>query len=326
MNIFLYIIVLLLLLISSAFFSGTEAAITSLPNYRIKKILLLEKKLSRPLLYWMRYPQYLLTTILIGNTIVNIFVSAVATLVALLLFSAIIRRIVIEILSFVVITIVVLLFGEILPKIYSKNNPEKVTRSTIHLLYFISRALYPIVVPIVQIMNKVIPCLENNLSPLDLTEEELQDAFLDSVEKGVLEKGTYPIVTRVLRFDKLKVKEVMNKHIDMVDIEKSDFVDKIIDMGHTRTPVCQKDKIVGYVFLRDILFNLNITRQHLPIRELLVVQQETKLSEIFQKFQTGLSHIALVVDSSNRSKGIITLEDVLEEIVGEILDEYDSPS
>jgi CBS domain containing-hemolysin-like protein len=339
MDLVLDLSVLLVLFFFSAFFSGSETALTSLSRYRLKKIATMEKSLKKVLSKWLAYPQQILVIILIGNTVVNIFISALATLTVLRIFSNIFRREILEFATWILVTFLILLFGEILPKIYSRSNPEQVTLKTAKPLGILSRILFPFIKPVMLLVDKFVPNMA--FLPMgkitSLTIEEIRNIVLDSSSRGLLYKETGEMLEGVLKLGQMKVDDIMvpARKVDSVNIEQgsAEVINKLVEIGRSRIPVYKGDrtKIKGVVLLKDLLSKTNILSSDYNIAEFpsdivrpaYFIPPNKKVSELLYEFQRGVSNCAVVVDKSEKLKGFVTLEDILEEIVGEILDEYD---
>lgn len=330
-SILLLIIIALFML--SAFFSASETALTSLSKYRIKKLLVLQKKSSRIIMRWMSAPQYLLVTILVGNTITNISISVIATIIAIKLFSGLMARSITEFITWLLITFLIVFFGEIIPKMYSRNNPEKVVNRIIQPLGFISDLVMPLVKPFILVINRVVPGTGTSFLTTgrmtSLTVEELSNIIKDSGRKGIIHGDTTTMLEGILKLDKLKASSIMvpfNKidSIDVSDIKKNQdkVIARLIETGHSRIPVYSGDKsrIDGIILIKDIPTADSLEN---VIRPAYFVRADKKVSELLQEFQQGAYHCAVVTDARNKPKGFVTLEDILEEIIGEVLDQYD---
>ena len=331
----LLITLIFILFLLSAFFSGSEAAITSLSKYRIKKISNIRKSsLNTILTRWLQYPQYLLTTILFGNTIVNIAISSLCTIIAIRIITPYYNNYeIIEFCTWIFVTALILIFGEIIPKIAARTYPERSTLFVIRPLNFIANLLSPITKPILFFIDKMAdnPTFIPLSKLIYLSLEEVRNIISDSSKKGLLDKNTTLLLQQVLKLSKLEVKNVMipiNK-IDMVDIENpvETIIDKLIETGRSRIPVYRTDKtkLCGIVLIKDLL---NINCQFIEniddyVRPAYFVIENKKVSSLLSEFRDGLSHCAITIDSKGEITGFVSLEDILEEITGEIVDEYE---
>ncbi len=324
------IILTILFFLLSAFFSGSETALTSLSKYKIKKIVILKKSLHTTFSKWLQYPQDLLTTILVGNTMVNISTSALVTVIAVKIFASSNREAV-EFLTWIIVTFLILIFGEIIPKIYSRSNPERIVLSIIKPLVFINRFIYPVVRPIIWFVDKftkstaTVPA--SKMSSLSV--EEIRNVIIDSSHSGQIEQETTKMLEGALRLPKVEVSQIMQSSdkVDCVNIEEDieKVIDKLLETGRSRVPVYSGDrnKIVGIVMLKDLVSSSKIEFSPEIIRPVYYVCLDKKVNELLREFQRGTTHCAVVTDKDGNMKGFVTLEDIIEEIVGEIVDEYE---
>ncbi|OIO72806.1 MAG: hypothetical protein AUJ85_09250 [Elusimicrobia bacterium CG1_02_37_114] len=338
MILLLEITVLVFLFFLSAFFSASETALTSVSRSKIKKIVRIKKSFGEILARWLQYPQFLLTTILVGNTVTNIFISTLATVIALAIFSPpLVKREILEPLVWILTTSALLIFGEILPKIYSKSNPERITLSVIDPLTLISKILSPLIFPLLWLVDRFVP--KNDFVPVatvgimsSLTTEEMRNIVLDSSEKGGLEKETGSMLDGVLKLDKMKVSEIMIPldKIDSIDIDTpaDRIMDRLLETGRSRIPVYKENrkKIAGVILMKDIITQgregMNTFSENI-VRPPYIISEKEKVIDLLHKMQDGTTHCAFISDARGNLKGFLTLEDILEKIVGEISDEYD---
>ncbi|MEW6042132.1 MAG: hemolysin family protein [Elusimicrobiota bacterium] len=321
----------------SFFMSMSETAITSLSKYRIRKIVAIQKSLSELFLKWLNYPQHFLTTILVGNTVANLMMGMLATYLSVTLFEKStlkFNRSSIEFSSWIFITVSMIIFCELSPKILARSNPERISITVIRLLGIVSKILSPVTQPIIWFVNiitggtKYIPASRVS----SLTIEDLRLAVVETLKRGGIESETTDMLEGALKLAKIKVGDVMvhSSKVDTVDItlDKEEIIDRLIETGRSRVPVYSgdKNKIIGIVLLKDLISTKKETLVQFNediIRPIITVTPEKKVSDLLHEFQKGAAHCAVVVDSKDNFKGFITLEDILEEIVGEMLDEYD---
>ncbi|OGS21698.1 MAG: hypothetical protein A2252_11445 [Elusimicrobia bacterium RIFOXYA2_FULL_39_19] len=328
------LILLLILLFLSFFFSGAETALTSLSKYKIKKITAHQKPLQAIFEKWIQHPQDFLTTILVGNAITNILISSIATLIAIYLFSKILPREAIELLVWLGITCLILVFCEILPKIFSKNNPEKMSLIVIRPIGILNRIIYPIVSPFIWFVDLVlgvgtsVPVSKMN----SMTAEEVRNIVLDSENKGILGKETSEMLNGVLKLAKIKVSDIMVplEKMEAVNIDNplSKVIDELLETGRSRIPVYSGniDNIIGIVLLKDLISKdrkeiMEFSKE--IVRPANFITIDEKVPKLLSEFQKGKTHCAIVIDYEMKTKGFISLEDVIEEIVGEMIDEYE---
>ena len=317
----------LFLLLMSAFASGSEIAFFSLTpkdlseldsdNVKDKKILMLREDSERTL-----------ATILITNNFINV------TIIMLLnyFFSQIVDFEAAYWLHFLVVTVLLtfllLLFGEIIPKVYSRVSPLGFCRKVVNGILFFRQLFWPI--GTLLLGSGIIAERFVQRREYDISADELEQA-LDMTDKEEI-RDEKEMLEGIIRFSDEMVKEIMTSRQDIVDIDiKSSFkdvIDNIVENNYSRIPVYQGsiDNIRGILYIKDLLPHIgkaNSFRWQTLIRPAHFVPETKKIDDLLREFQTNKVHIAIVVDEFGGTSGIITLEDILEEIVGEISDEYD---
>lgn len=334
MLIFIGLVILTGLFVLSAFWSSAETALTSLSKYRIKKLIALNKSMAAPLRQWLREPYYLLTTILVGNTVTDLILSYLATYLVLLMFAAYIPREVIEVATWLTVTFLLLIFGEMTPKIFSRRNPEKVTLFILPLLSKVMEAAVIIISPITKLTGLLFPRLSlvpvGRLSYVSL--EEIRGLITEANTTGSLGTDTSRMLEGVLRLSELQVSQIMTPadNMEAVNLNQDEdrFLDLVVETGRSRVPVYNSslNSIAGFVHTKDLLWcwkgkNGAFSRE--IIRPPYFIPADKKIGELLREFQAGKTHMAFVRDAFGNLAGLVTLEDVLEAIMGEILDEYD---
>src|SRR3989339_108162 len=333
MFIFLSLTAIIILFALSAFWSVAETGMTSLSKYRIKKIIALNKSLSEDLKAWLKYPYNILTTVLVVDTITNFGISFLSMIVALRVFHFAPREAV-EIGTWLAVTLVAVIFGEIAPKIFGRFNPEKATIISLPVLSSLTRIISPLAWPFVMLVKLVFP--KKNIVPVSrltyVSMEEIKGLISEARTSGMLGKEAGQMLERVLRLSEISASQIMTpvEKLEAVNIEHEEekFLDMAVETGRSRVPVYRGslNKMVGFVYTKDLL---NSWRKHngvfssSMIRPAYFVPPDKKICDVLRDFQSGQTHMAFVADAFGDVKGIVTLEDVLEEIVGEILDEYD---
>lgn len=317
-----------LLLIASGFASGSEIAIFSLSPGDLDELAEEKTDGDKCIMDLRRDSERTLATILITNNLINVTIIMLCNY----FFGHIIDFGTAYWLQFVCITIiltfVLLLFGEILPKVYSGQNPLRFCRMAVGALLFCRRVFYPLATVLIRsgvLAGKVMQKESHTLSVDDLEQAlELTDTEDIKEEKNLLEG--------IVRFGDETAREIMTSRQDVVDIDfKSQFSDVlrcIIDNNYSRIPVYQDsiDNIRGILYIKDLLPHLGkpaTFRWQSLIRPPYFVPETKKIDDLLREFQENKVHIAVVVDEFGGTSGIVTLEDILEEIVGEINDEYD---
>jgi CBS domain containing-hemolysin-like protein len=327
-------IVIGICLIASAFFSASETAITSLGALKARHLLDQRGRAVRQLRLWLQHPSRVLTTILIFNNLFNILASTIAAQLAARYFAD--KAIGI---ATGVITLLVLVFGEIVPKSFARANSEKLSIIAMLIINVIYKVFYPIIWMFSELANAVIKWLgsDQSLQPA-ITQEELEFLIEVGEKAGVLEDMKKTMISGVFDFDETKVREIMTPRTDIVAVEKTDSIEDavklIIQTGHSRLPVYEEriDNIMGIVFAKDLLRHLadSSRSNQIPVslsqvmREPLFVPESKPLMEVFKELKRTKNHMAIIIDEYGGTAGIVTMEDILEEIVGDIQDEFDA--
>lgn len=322
----LYILVILLIALS-AFFSATETAFSSVNRIRLKNYAGEGNKRAAKTLKIAEDFDRALSAILIGNNIVNIASASIGTLIFSNLMGdgpAAVTA------STVVMTVVVLIFGEVLPKSMAKENAEQFSLSVTPVLSAIIFILTPFTAMLVGLKKVVTRWFRNDRKNPSVTEEELKYIIEEIEDEGVLEEQESELVQSALDFDEITVGEILTPRVDVVALNIDDSPEKILSVfqndNHSRLPVYEKsiDSIIGILNARTF-YNAYLKNQHLDIRTLIqdtvFVPPTKKISVLLKELQREKLQLAVVVDQYGGTIGIITVEDILEELVGEIWDE-----
>ena len=327
-------ILIVFLLIGSAFFSGTEIAYTSLSKLKVKKEG--EKQTPTEKLVSFIYNRYdfALSTVLVGNNLVNIAATSVATVLAVKLTKSLpISDTTASSVVTVVMTILILIIGEITPKMVARRISEP----------FAKMAAYPLLVlmvlffPIVLLTTAIVGLLSNIWKKKDnqevtITEEELENLLDTAEEEGVIDENETELLQSALEFTDLDAGDILTPRIDVVGFEINDSIDEILSVitetQFSRYPVYERtvDHIVGILYvkhlLRELTDNKDVSLQDLLL-EPVFIPKSMHLHEIMNEFRSHRTHMVVVADEYGGIEGIVTMEDVLEELVGEIWDEND---
>ncbi len=323
------ILIFTVLIFLSALFSSAETAFFSLTPAQVK-ILVRKKKFAYKIIDKLKKkPKRLLITILIGNNIVNLFTASYATIVAGRFFDSAALGI-----ATGITTILILVFGEIIPKSFAVAKNERIAQITAWPIY----VMYIIFVPIVFVLHKMSKGL-HKLFGIEgdnqkVTEEEIRVMAQIGLEHGEIDDAEHEMIENIFRFDDIMVKEVMMPFADIVALSATVPVEQIAyqvsQIGHSRYPVYEgdnDDKMIGYIHVNTIMKVLNSDERHKPIGEFVsevqYVQEDEKIEKVFQKMNKKYSHMFLVQNKKKELIGLVTLEDILEELVGEIIDETD---
>ncbi len=330
---------LLALLISfllSAFFSGSEVALFSLDRKKMQRSFSGSSLISRYLLRLLEYPRRLLVTILIGNTCINVFASIVAVSIALDIYSSYhVNKNLILTLQIIVLSILIIFFGELIPKVWAARNPFSFAKAVAIPLYWINSLLFPISEILTEIVRLTISRVKIDKSKSVISPDEITELVDIGHERGTLVHEEHGLIRSIVNFREVTAYEVMTPRVDIVSIQDdtgfNEMMKKINNSGYSRLPLYKRslDEIMGIIYAKDLLPYLRSDdlRKKLKLsaiaRKAIFVPSTKLISELFREFQEMKMHIAIVVDEYGGTAGLITLEDILEEIIGEIRDEYD---
>jgi putative hemolysin len=327
---------IVLLFIGSAFFSGSEVAIFSLDKKKLDQYYDKSGIIYKYIVALLDYPKRLLITILIGNTILNVvasFLSAFYALQFVHMHNIPISNDLTITIEIIVLTLTLLVFGEISPKVMSSKNPVLVSKLAAIPLYWISIVFYPIAQTINEIMKTVFSKLHIKSSSYILVSDEITHMVKFGHESGTLEDEEHDIIQGLVSSKTTRVREIMTHRVDInaiaIDQSFQDIVETVKRSGHSRLPVCNDDldEILGVLYAKDLL--IYISNESSPsrfnlkdiIRQPLIVPETKLINELMRDFQDKKSHLAIVVDEYGGTSGLVTLEDIIQEIVGDIRDE-----
>ena len=320
------LIIITILVLCYSFFSASETSFSSLNKIKIKALANAGNKRAEKTYELLENFSKLLTTILIGNTIVNVVSASLATV----FFTKLMGDNGVTV-SSIVMTLVIMVIGEIVPKNIAKFIPEKFAMASTPILSF----LVWIFKPLTFIFNYV----ENLIAKIygGKSDTYSTDEFITMVEEanedGDIEDHEADLITNALEFNDLDVGEILTPRIDVIaiDLEKDTIEEielKYRDSGFSRLPVYKDsiDNIIGVLIEKDFYYHLlyeKSTNIKEILKEVLYTSPQVKISSLLKQFQTSKTHMAVVVDEYGGTQGIITMEDILEELVGEIYDEHD---
>ncbi len=318
------LVVLLFLILCSAWFSGMEIALFSLSSAKVKSLSLSNKANANLLQKILKNKHRLLALLLLGNNLVNISSASLATLWAVQKFGSAGVGIATGIL-----TILLLLFGEMYPKAFFQLHAEKVALLFAPVIYFLQLLLWPILI----ILEKMLKFLTGGKTAEVISEREFRAFSRLAVEKGVIDFEEHEMIMNVLSFDNKTAKEIMSPFYKTTVLNKEAAIDQVAYFmakeGWSRYPLYNnnKDNIVGYVHVIDVLSALNSDHRDDSVEKymqnIIEVAPETKIDKIFAKMRQKKTHMAVVKRKDGQTLGILTLEDLIEELVGEIEDEKD---
>ncbi len=337
-NLWVDFVVLIVMLMLSAFFSGSETAITALDHLKLKALIKEEGGSRRVYTLVLNKRRNLITTLLIGNTLVNNF----ASILSANLFQVWLGGSQAVFVATLVITFLTLTFGEIVPKSLAINNAQAIFKAIVTPIYWLSRvfAALGLIWLFENITQWAIRFFQGNVVQRSesLTDLQLMIDILGG--KGHLDRDRRELLDKALMLDKLSARDVVKPRVAMRTISREatlqDLVDLCLETGYSRIPIQEesKDEIVGIVNLKRALQELGQLRQAgqtngsvmLAASETVYVPDTKRLSDLLKEMLQQRLHLAIVVDEYGGTVGLVTLEDILEELVGEIYDESDYPS
>jgi putative hemolysin len=316
------LILLFILLLFSAFFSSAETALFSISQTRARHMAK-ENIQSHQLIKRMKDdPHKLLTTILIGNNVVNVAASAIATALTINMFSNYAVG-----LTTGVMTLMILVFGEVIPKSFATRNNILIAKLTIFPIYWMSILFFPII-----LFLNFIPRITGRMSKTPSATEEELITFVEVVEEqGEIKEEEREMIHNVFELDDTNASEIMTPRADMFVVEVDSPLDlkTIAESGFTRIPVIEgdTDHVVGILNIKDIFMHQATSETPVDVRAIMrppyFVPENKKLDRMLHQFKSRKNHMAIIVDEHGGVSGLITLEDALEELVGEIRDETD---
>ena len=321
------IVLIVILIVCSAFFSATETALNSANKIRLKNMADNGSHAAQRTLNILAKYDKALTTILIGNNIVNIACSSIATILAINLVGEKYGSLV----STIATTVIVLIFGEVMPKSIAKDFAEPMAMIASGIISFLMVIFTPFSVFFI-LLKKGMSKIFHRKESVSMTEEELK-VMIDEIEdEGVLETQESNLVRSALEFDEITVDEIITPRVRITAVEAGENIDdvrkKFLQEEYSRMPVYERtlDNIIGIItekeFFKQYEKSSDFTIRSI-MQETIYLPQMQKLSEVFRTMQKQKCHMSVVLDQHGGTLGIVTMEDILEELVGEIWDESD---
>jgi putative hemolysin len=318
---------LLILLILSGFFSGAEIAIVSLTEAKVRSLVEKGSKTASIVQSLKNKPQRLLITILVGNNLVNIGGSVLATAWATEKFGDHILGIITGVLMFLI-----LIFGEIFPKTFAERFSRQFAFLMARPILYLQYALFPLVWILEKVMNFLLRRTGAKIEKM--TEDEIKAMVSLGEEAGAIEREERMLISNVLEFGDTRVSQVMTPRAKICSLSCnssiSQAVDLLIENGHSRIPIYKEDidNVIGILTIQELLRGKRnesekFTIMDLDLNQAIVVPETKYLHDLFKEFQWKHQHMAMVVNEHGSVTGLITMEDLLEEIMGEISDESD---
>jgi CBS domain containing-hemolysin-like protein len=317
----------------SGFFSSTETALTALSEARARQLMEQKPSLARYLNLWLERPNRVLTLVLIGNNVVNTFTAALATLLSQHFFSTAALSIAVGL-----TTLAILIAGEITPKTFAKHNAARLAPVAMRFMWLLY--MFPpikwMVIALTGVSKAIVQITGGELTRSGpfITEEDISFLLELGSQQGAIEPEESEIITNALEFGDTIAREVMipRREISALKIGTSldEVVREIDENGHTRLPIYGEDldDIRGFLHAKDLLQVLGHAkatsfRLEDHVRAAVFVPELERLSELLKRFRRSKTHLAVVVDEHGATAGIVSLEDLIEELVGEIQDEHD---
>ena len=327
---------LLFLFVLSAFFSGSEVALFSLDKKKLQNTFESDPLIRRYLQNLLDFPRRLLVTILLGNTVINVAASIIAVSLAIDYShnSGFPRNIALTI-EIICLTFCILIFGELIPKISAAKNPITFAKLITIPIYWLNVILFPVSEILTEAIRSLIGMLKLDKSKSAILSEEIAELANLGHERGTIVDKEHGLISSIVNFRSVAVHEVMTPRVDIVSVSAetnfNEMLDIIIKTGHSRIPLYHEDldEIIGVVFSKDLLpyiknvesrINFSLTK---IARKAMFIPRTKLISSLMHEFQEKKMHLAIVVDEYGGTAGLITLEDIIEEILGEIRDEYD---
>ncbi|MDD5495871.1 MAG: hemolysin family protein [Candidatus Omnitrophica bacterium] len=321
---------LILLLALAAITAASETSIISVSRIRLRKLARDGSRAARLIIKILEAPERFFGTILVANNVVNVMAASIMTAIMIYVLDDENKGV---LFATVIVTFLIIVF-EVAAKTFAARYPERLSLALARPVKFLIDIFAPVVRILDVITNAILNAIGGKATGKSylITEEEIRAMIKMGEEDDALQKEMYKMLSKVFDFNKTVVKNVMTPKKGMIAIDiNADFdniLEKVLESGYSRLPVYKDnpDNIVGVINMKDLLnmaANRNLVVLHDIIYSPTFVPDTKKVTELLKEFQKGHTHIAVVTDAQNRVVGIITLEDLLEEIVGEISDEYD---
>jgi len=327
MPIYAQLILLVIMLILSAFFAMSETALLSLSKFKVRHWVEKKKFGANYIKKLKDNPELLLSTILIGNNLVNVAAAAIATSIAIEVFEHNAIGI-----ATGAATFLILIFGDITPKSIGANNNETIAPVVAPIIWNLSIAIYPLIKVLEYFLKGINKLIGTKKLPIT-TEEELKTIVKASEEEGSIKEIEKKLIQRIFDFDNTTVSDVMTLKKSMILVSSNMQIKDVLQLPmakmYSRFPVYEKNKenIVGLLYLKDTLKFVKDGKFDITIKQImrkpLFVFANKKMDTMLRLFQNRKQHMAIVIDEKARIVGLVTIENILEEIVGEIIDESD---
>lgn len=324
------IISLIILLLLAAFTAASEISLIAANRIKLRKFSLEGSKMAKLVLKILETPERFLGTILVVNNVIDTLIAAIVTVI-------IVHSIGDENTGVLLATAVgafLIIIFETAAKTLAARHSERLALALALPVKFLIEFMSPVIKILEVVINFIVNLIGGRVTGKQalVTEEEIKALIRIGGEEGVLHKEKYKMLSNIFAFSETVVKSVMTPKKDVISIDINasfeDILEKVLETGYSRLPVYSNnpENIIGVINMKDLL-SLSCNRSLVVLQDIIypvtLVQDSKKVTELLKEFQKGHTHLAVVVDSQNRMEGIVTLEDLVEEIVGEIEDEYD---
>ncbi|MBI5144428.1 MAG: HlyC/CorC family transporter [Candidatus Omnitrophica bacterium] len=325
----LEVILLIILLALAALTAASETAIIAVSRLKLRRLSLGGSKAAKIILKILEAPEKFFGTILVANNIVDVLIASIVTAMMIALLGEEGKGV---FFATVIVTFLIIV-SEVAAKTLAAKHSEKLSLFLARPVQILIHIFSPLVKILAVIVNAIVNFIggEVTAKPSLVTEDDIR-VLIKAGEEETLHKEKYKMLSRVFDFSEAVTKNVMTPKSDVVSIDVNASLDailsKVLESGYSRLPVYKDspDNIIGIINMKDLL-NLSINRNLLVLQDIVYpatfIPNHKKVTELLKEFQKGHTHLAIVVDQEGKMEGLVTLEDLLEEIVGEIKDEYD---
>lgn len=321
------------LIVLKVVFSAGETSLLSVPRAKLQQYAGMGGLLGRAFRDWFENPNRILTSIVIGNNILDVAATMLAAFLSIRMADSMgLSHAVAGLWAAVAVAFATIFFGEVVPKVTGRTHAERIAVWLIMPLYLVSRLLFPVTWSMNVLTRLFVPRTSDS-SAATVTEEDIKLDIELGVKQGTIREDEQEMIDSIFKFSDKKVSDAMIPRTDMFSVDLAmkidDLVDQFVQHGYSRVPVYKgnRDNIVGVIHTRDLLAiwkNKELIVLHDLLRKPFFVPETMRVDRLLREFQRGKVHMAIVVDEYGGTAGIITLEDLIEEIVGEIKDEYDT--
>lgn len=330
------ILLLVICFLLSAFFSGSEVALFSFDKKKLREFKKEYRIVGGYIQVLLENPRRLLVTILLCSTVVNVAASIISVFIAFEVARLLnISKEIALLFQIILLTVFLLLIGEMTPKLWATKFPKQFARIVAVPLYWIGIILYPVSKILTDLLKALTSKIDFEKSRMALQGTEIKELADLGIEKGTIEEEEHELIHGIVSFKTVTAREIMTPRVDIIavstDADFDELINVINESGHSRIPLYEEnlDKILGIIYSKDLLPFLKSPELRKTLspkniaREALFIPETKMINELLHEFQERNMHVGIVVDEYGGTAGLISLEDILEEIVGEIRDEFD---